>query len=62
MNEPAVQLTAEVTLDSLAVRCETVRERVDSKCSKRIVCWCPVATRPVDGVSWLLWGASPPIQ
>ncbi|MBF4458113.1 hypothetical protein [Pseudoclavibacter sp. VKM Ac-2867] len=49
MNEPAVQLTAEVTLDSLAVRCETVRERVDSKCSKRIVCWCPVATRPVDG-------------
>ncbi|VXB74241.1 hypothetical protein [Pseudoclavibacter sp. 8L] len=62
MNEPAVQVTAEVALGSLALRCETVRERVDSKWSKRIVCWRPVATRPVDGMSWLLWGETPPLQ
>lgn len=62
MNEPAVQVTAEVALDSLALRCETVRERVHSKWTKRIVCWRPVATRPVDGMSWILWGETPPLQ
>lgn len=62
MNEPSVQVTAEAALESLALRCETVRERVDSKWTKRIVCWRPVATRPVEGMSWLLWGETPPLQ
>ncbi|PPF38322.1 hypothetical protein [Pseudoclavibacter sp. AY1H1] len=62
MNEPAVQVPAEVALESLALRCETVRERVDSQWTKRIVCWRPVATRPVDGMSWLLWGETPPLR
>ncbi|MBB2958880.1 hypothetical protein [Pseudoclavibacter helvolus] len=62
MNEPAVQVTAEVALESLGLRCETVAERGDSKWTKRIVCWRPVATRPVDGISWLLWGETPPLR
>ncbi|MBF4549211.1 hypothetical protein [Pseudoclavibacter sp. VKM Ac-2888] len=62
MNEPAVQVTAKVALESLALRCEAVRERVDSKWTKRIVCWRPLATRPVDGISWLLWGETPPLR
>ncbi|PPG29622.1 hypothetical protein [Pseudoclavibacter sp. RFBB5] len=62
MNEPAVQVTADVALESLALRCETVAERVDSKWTKRIVCWRPVATRPVDDMSWLIWGETPPLR
>ncbi|PPF39816.1 hypothetical protein C5E05_00950 [Pseudoclavibacter sp. AY1H1] len=57
-----MQVTAEVALESLSLRCETVRERVDSKWTKRIVCWRPVATRPVDGLSWILWGETPPLR
>lgn len=62
MNEPVEKVTADVALASLALRCETVAERVDSKWTKRIICWRPVATRPVDGMSWLIWGETPPLR
>lgn len=62
MNEPAVRVTADVALESLVLRCETVAERVDSRWTKRIVCWRPVATRPVDGMSWLIRGEVPPLR
>lgn len=62
MNKPAVQVAAAVALESLALRCETVREGVDSRWTKRIVCWRPVATRPVGGMSLLLWGETPPLR
>ncbi|WP_371031289.1 hypothetical protein [Pseudoclavibacter sp. JSM 162008] len=62
MNDPVEKVTADVALESLALRCETVAERVDSRRTKRIVCWRPVATRPVDGMSWLLWGETPPLR
>lgn len=29
---------------------------------ERIVCWRPVATRPVDGMSWLIWVQTPPLR
>lgn len=62
MSEPVEKVTVEVALESLALRCETVRERVDSKWTKRIVCWRPVATRPAYGMSWLIWGDAPPLR
>lgn len=62
MNDPVEKVTAEHALESLALRCETVAERVESKWTKRIVCWRPVATRPVDGMSWLIWGETPPLR
>ncbi|PPG35019.1 hypothetical protein C5E10_05295 [Pseudoclavibacter sp. RFBG4] len=62
MNEPVQKVVAEVAIESLTLRCETVAERVDSKWTKRIVCWRPLATRPVDGMSWLIWGETPPLR
>lgn len=62
MPEPVERVTAEVAIASLELRCETVADRVDSRWRKRIVCWRPVATRPVDGMSWLLWGETPPLR
>ncbi|WP_068480407.1 hypothetical protein [Pseudoclavibacter helvolus] len=62
MKEPAEKVTADVALEALTLRCETVAERVDGKWTKRIICWRPVATRPVDGMSRLLWGETPPLR
>ncbi|PPG39431.1 hypothetical protein [Pseudoclavibacter sp. RFBA6] len=46
----------------MALRCETVAEQVDSKWTKRIICWRPVDTRPAEGMSWLIWGETPPLR
>lgn len=62
MIEPVEKIAAAGALASLTLRCETVSERVASRWTKRIVCWRPVATRPVDGMSWLLWGKTPPLR
>lgn len=62
MNEPLEKVTASSALSSLVLRCETVAERIESRWTKRIVCWRPVATRPVDGMSWLLWEETPPLR
>lgn len=62
VSDPVERVSVEVALASLALRCETVAERVESRWTKRIVCWRPVATRPVDGFSWLIWGDVPPLR
>lgn len=61
-NIPAAELVpADYALAALTLRCSRIEYRgVKGQRFVKEIQWVPLATRPIEGLSWLLWEKVPP--